>query len=57
MAPLSKSEIPTLSVEQIFPLLWRHHLLLGKEYFYKIKGRGTLSRSHNNLSTTDDNPA
>jgi hypothetical protein len=26
-----------------------------EEYFHKIKGRETLSRSHNDLNTTDDN--
>jgi hypothetical protein len=28
---------------------------LGEAYLYKIKGRKTLSRSHNDLNTTDNN--
>jgi hypothetical protein len=28
---------------------------LGEAEFYKMKGRKTLSRSHNNLNTTDNN--
>jgi hypothetical protein len=27
----------------------------GEEYFHKTKGRETLSRSHNDLNTTNDN--
>jgi hypothetical protein len=30
-------------------------ICFGGAYFHKIKGTDTLSRSHNNLNTTDDN--
>jgi hypothetical protein len=33
-------------------LLFRHHLLFGRHGFTKLRA-GKLSRSHNDLSTTD----
>jgi hypothetical protein len=38
-----------------FTLLLGHCSVLGDVYFHKIKDRKTLSRSHNNLNTTDYN--
>jgi hypothetical protein len=37
-----------------FTLIFAQHLFLGG-IFHKIKGTETLSRSHNNVNTTDEN--
>jgi hypothetical protein len=56
MPPFNKSKILTLSLKYINIYLdLGAHLLLGTAGFHKIKGRKTLSRSHNDLNTTDDN--
>jgi hypothetical protein len=53
-----KSQMFTLSLKLstlTFTYLWGYHLLFGREIFHKIKGRKALSRSHQDLSTTDNN--
>jgi hypothetical protein len=54
MLPCKKSQVFTLSLE-LSPLSFWAPFTFGEACFHKIKSREALSRSHNDLNTTDDN--